>query len=136
MQRHANISGKAKVLFWRLVQRLKKNDATNSKDAIEHMSQNMEHLFNEVHSMKAEMRKFNELRLQKQNRLEEIEEKISENIDHKVSQVREIEQQILNLEKLHTHYSKNAPEHKEHLDRIKEKIDQSKAKLSEIKSEK
>jgi chromosome segregation ATPase len=123
---------KAQVLFWRLVDRLKREE-TKAKDPMGILNEKMDTLNLEMSFLKSEVEKSIDAKSDRQRRLEEIEGRINSDVNKRMNEIKQLEEQILSLENLHSHYSKHAPEHKEHLDRIKRKIDVSKIRLTELK---
>jgi chromosome segregation ATPase len=131
-------SEQAKTLFWKMVQRVKKDG--NHDNPFQDMVSVVHDMAEEITSLRSELHSLKTHHYDRQMRVKEIEEKIrksssqaSSQINKKLQEIKEIEEQILKLESLHNHYSKNAPEHKESLKKIKEKIDLSKKKLNTLK---
>lgn len=123
---------KAKVLFWRLVERFKQVDPEN-KTPTDTMADAIETISFEMHQMKQDIHRLSVFKTDRQKRFKAIEAKITGQMDVRLKEIKQIEEKILELEKLHKHYTKHAPEHKEHLKRIKEKITESKLRLQELK---
>ena len=123
---------KAKVLFWRLVDRFREIDPENNTP-MDSVADAIENISFEMHQMKQDMRRLAVFKTDRQKRFKAIEARITGQMEPKLKEIKEIEEKILELEKLHKHYSKNAPEHKRHLNRIKDKITESKQMLRELK---